>query len=149
MKNNCKRKIQSAVKLIRSTGVSAEEVAEIDCRDVFERNGVFVWVGFGELKRQVMALDDTPLRLAKEAKHNGRKRLVTQVPFEDEVRRAQGHFAREMYKRYAVKDISQLPKQQVYVGWNDELFDENALYEVGKQMGGYCVDWVAYLMSCT
>ena len=149
MKSYVERRIQSAVKLIQSIGASGEETVEIDRRDVYELGReVYVWVGYGDEKRLVKALDDTPLRLAKEAERRGRRHLVTQVPDEDEVHRAQGHFVRRMYKRYAVADISKLPERRLYESEDGDFYDEEALDKVGDLMGGYSPYWMAYLISC-
>ena len=120
MKKYTEREIKKAVQLIRSIGASETEVSEIDRRDVVEHySGIYVWVGFGDDKRLIKALDDTPLRLANASECKRRKRLVTQVPALDDVQRAQGHFTRVMYEKYAAKDISRLPERQVFVDWDD------------------------------
>ena len=139
---------QMALALIRSVGASAEEVTGIYWPDVYEECGdVMVWVGYGVDKRLVTALDNVPLLMAQLAEQNETLALVQEAPDEDEAEAAQGHFAWEMYKRFATEDISQLPEHRRCEGYDGKYYDEDALLRVGDLMGGYCADYVAYLIS--
>ena len=146
MKTLITKEYRVASQLISVVGASETEVMEIGWRDVFEERGcVYVWVGQGEDKRLVQALDETPLRLAHAAKAGKRKYLVTCCPNLEEVHRAQGRFAREMYRRFTEEDIRGL--KMCRIGKNTHL-DEELLEKVGALMGNYCADWVEYLISC-
>jgi len=139
---------QMALALIRSVGASAEEVTGIYWPDVYDDYGdVMVWVGYGMDKRLVTALDNVPLLMAQLAEQNKTLALVQEAPDEDEAEAAQGHFAWEMYKRFATENISQLPEQRRYEGYDGKYYDEAALLRVGDLMGGYGSDHVAYLIS--
>ena len=48
---------------------------------------------------------------------------------------------------FATEDISQLPEQRRYEGYDGKYYDEAAPLRVGDLMGGYGSDHVAYLIS--
>lgn len=127
------------VALARSCGLRRREIASLKPEDVSAKNGkVMVYtIGKNGKERTVEALDDTPLRLAREAIAEGRSSIVEHFPKRTPFHVYRREYAQELYARIA-RPVETLDRSEQYRCRGDlqgYVFDKAAMAVVSGNLG--------------
>lgn len=132
----------------RATGLRRHEVAAVSTSDIKTDNKgrtiVHVKQGKGGKQRDVVALNDTPLKLKEHAVQTGKDNIIEHIPNRAPIHAWRREFAKEMYNNIA-RDISTLKSKEVYKCRDDmkgSCFDRVAMKQVSVALGHSRVDVV-------
>lgn len=126
--------------LCRSCGLRRHEIKALKPSDVkMEGNHckVIVQSGKGGKRREVIALDNTPARLAAEAAAAGRDHIVEHIPTRAPIHSWRSEFAQKMYDSIA-RPVDTIPRKEQYRCRMDKIgtiYDKNAMQEVSTALG--------------
>lgn len=139
---------QDLAALCRSTGLRRHEVAQLRPEDVQTRTAgstvVTVRQGKGGKRRTIVALDDTPARLAFAAKIAGKDTIIDHIPNRSPIHAWRRDFAQALYTQLA-RDVTTLPSSEVYRCRNDmagRMYDKQAMKAVSVSLGHSRLDVV-------
>lgn len=127
--------------LCRSTGLRRHEVEQLRPQDVRQdaegRTVVRVEQGKGGKARDVVALDNTPARLAAQATAAGSDRVIDHIPGRAPIHAWRRDFATRMYDKLA-RDVATLDRSEQYhckLDRGGDVYDQTALGQVSAALG--------------
>lgn len=132
-----------------SCGLRRHELLQLRPEDVTQRDGqtfVHVRQGKGGKSRTVLALNDTPARMAADAA--GRSRIVDHIPKRAPIHSCRREYARTLYERLA-RPLDSLSEGEKYRCRGDragDVFDRQAMATVSGNLGHARLDVItAYI----
>lgn len=135
------------VALCKATGLRRDEVTKFTTADVRQDAAGRVIVhayGKGGKERDIVALNDTPLRLAELAKAEGRERVIAHVPKYAPCHEYRAEFAQALYNQLARNPV-ELPAAELYRCRADRAgvcYDKVAMKAVSLALGHARLDVV-------
>lgn len=132
----------------RATGLRRHEVAAVTTSDIKTdskgRTIVHVKQGKGGKQRDVVALNDIPLKLKERAVQAGKDNIIDHIPNRAPIHSWRREFTKEMYNSIA-RDVSTLKLKEIYKCRDDmkgRCFDRIAMKQVSIALGHSRVDIV-------